>query len=146
MRLLLVKFLLLSSMSIYAHTFEVELEFQVSGEFMEIETEELISQGWIVSVDEFEENTYRKKIIFEQADLPIKENIGDSFFTISKTGEMEMGLVLGDSDVTSYTSLFLPTNEAGILPILHPLTLTGSGGEYAGGLGNYRGKVVISTL
>jgi hypothetical protein len=79
----------------------------------------------------------------DAAQLPLNKSLADAYLSVSKTGKLEMGMSVGDSDASADSSLQLPLKSGEIAPI-DSLLWTASGGDHASGMWSFNCITEIS--
>ncbi len=122
---------LVTSVTSQAAMIEIEASFSLSGEAIELDSQEAKAQGWQIKKDRHGDDSYYMKIKVPSSKLPITKNLGEAQFGISAKGVVDLGVSIGDADSTSSTYLYLPMSGANLVPLPAPLTLVNSSGDGA---------------
>jgi hypothetical protein len=115
-----------------AATLDLKAKCSMSGESVEVDDDEVKSNGWTVTEDEYGEVNYTIDTSVDTSALPLDIYLGDLNVSVSKTGRLEVGMTIGDADAGADSSLQLPQKNGELLPI-EALQWSVSGGDYASG-------------
>lgn len=145
-RLLLCLFFILFSGVGYSTSIEIRAEFQVTAEYEKFDLNEIKAAGWKIEKNRFGEETYVMVLKITKSALPIQKFVGPAYFSINKTGLLKLGISVGDNDASSQTEIQLPMVRNNFASLPFSLPITNSGGDHAGGLWSFHGKLILKSL
>ncbi len=121
----------------------LQAECSVSGEYVELDPEEITASGWTSTENEYGDTRYTFVADVEVSQLPLSQYLGDLGITVSKTGLMQVDISVGDSDAGAGSSIQLPQKNGELLP-LENMEWTISGGDYASGMWSFDCSTKVS--
>lgn len=137
---------LFSSFSVYALEVHYGVEIHQSGEYTQVTKKDLEDAGCqgVQDPEETGEIVCKVAGVVSEHDLPFSLEIGEAYFSISKEGQVNLGLSYGDADGGADGTLTLPSDENGNLLPVFPLKLNVNGGDNASGTWSFDGTVQLS--
>jgi len=146
MKLLILIMTLLFSISSWAQKLEVNATIKLYSEFEELNLADIKEASWSVKEDSEREKTFTFRKIIPYSKLEIKKELGPAYFSISQSGIVEIGIVNGDLDSASVTSIQLPSSNGKLIPLSAPLKIKNTGGDYASSLWDFEGELILTPV
>jgi hypothetical protein len=146
MKSLLLLLTLAFSLSSWAKKLEITAKISMYHEYEELDLAEIKKAGWSVKEDSNGEQVFMFQKIIPYSKLDIKKVAGPAYFSTAQNGTVEFGIVLGDSDSASITSIQLPLIDGNVVPLTAPMKIKSSAGDYASGIWSFEGELTLAPV
>lgn len=126
-------------------SFVIEAQFEIQNENSELDAVQIAKDGWVVH-DDAGDISYKISLTIPESKLPYRIKLGDAYLSIGKTGQIAMGISVGDADASAETRLQWPVEKKKLSILPAPLVLEVNGGDHASGVWGINAKASFQVI